>query len=462
MAFENIKQVYFVGIGGIGMSALARYFFLKGMAVTGYDKTPSVITDALQSEGIPVVFSDELNQVEPRFLNPENTLVVYTPAVEASHKQLVFFRQQNFQVLKRSQVLGLITSGSNAVCVAGTHGKTTISTLTTHLFTQSNLGCTAFLGGISKNYNTNFLWNGQSPFTVLEADEFDRSFLTLSPHTALISSVDSDHLDIYGNRESLLDAFLAFGNKVVEGGNLIVKKGLPVNWNLNQSVKVYTYALTDKADFYATDIEIVDNLYRFTLVTSNGLISDLTMGIPGLLNVENAVAASALALLNGVSPDEIRIALPLFSGISRRFDVHINTPSLVYIDDYAHHPEEIKATLRSVRALYPKYKITGIFQPHLYSRTRDFVEGFGESLSELDELLLMDIYPARELPIEGVTSEIILKEVKNIPARICSRNELTELLVFNPPQVVISMGAGDIDREVEKIKIKLTSFLNKK
>lgn len=460
--FENIKQVYFVGIGGIGMSALARYFFLKGMAVAGYDKTPSVITDALQSEGIPVVFSDELNQVESRFLNPGNTLVVYTPAVEASHKQLVFFRQQNFQVLKRSQALGLITSGSNAVCVAGTHGKTTISTLTTHLFTQSNLGCTAFLGGISKNYNTNFLWNGQSPFTVLEADEFDRSFLTLSPHTALVSSVDSDHLDIYGNRESLLDAFQAFGNKVVEGGNLIVKKGLPVNWNLNRGVKVYTYALTDTADFYATDIEIVNNLYRFTLVTPNGLISDLTMGIPGLLNVENAVAASALALLNGVSPDEIRIALPLFSGISRRFDVHINTPGLVYIDDYAHHPEEIKATLRSVRALYPNYKITGIFQPHLYSRTRDFVEGFGESLSELDELLLMDIYPARELPIEGVTSEIILKKVKNIPARICSRNELTELLVFNPPQVVISMGAGDIDREVEKIKIKLTSFLNKK
>ncbi len=460
--FDKVKSVFFIGIGGIGMSALARFFHFKGLAVAGYDRTSSVITDALQDEGISIVFSDEVALVDVAYLNPVTTLVVYTPAVEASHRQLLFFREQNFRVLKRSQVLGIITDGSNAICVAGTHGKTTISTLTTHLFTQSNKGCTAFLGGISKNYNTNFLWNGNSSYVVLEADEYDRSFLTLSPHSALISSVDSDHLDIYGTRENLLEAFQSFGQRVVDGGMLVTKKGLPVNWQLNKKVKVYTYSLYGKSDFYATNIEISNGSYKFSLVTPDGTIDDLRMGIPGLLNVENAIGACALALLNGVTSHEIQQSLPLFMGISRRFDIHINTPDLVYIDDYAHHPEEIRATLRSIRAIYPKHYLVGIFQPHLYTRTRDFSSDFAASLSELDELLLLDIYPARELPIEGVTSEIILNEVKDIPAQICSKAELLGLLPFRKPQVVITMGAGDIDREVKNIKDRMCSFLNKK
>jgi len=443
------------------MSALARYFHLKGLCVAGYDRTPSVITDALKKEGIQVIFSEEENLIDSVYRNSVTTLVVYTPAVEASHKQLVFFRNYKFRVLKRSQVLGLITTGSNAVCVAGTHGKTTISTLTTHLFTQSKMGCTAFLGGISKNYSTNFLWNGNSPFVVLEADEFDRSFLTLSPHSALVSSVDSDHLDIYENRENLLSAFKAFGKRVVDGGILLVKKGLPVNWDLNHEVKIYSYALQDESDFYATNIKISNKTYTFNLVTPKGILENLQMGIPGLLNVENAVGACALALLNGVTEAEIRQALPSFTGISRRFEVHIDTPELVYIDDYAHHPEEIRATLMSIRALYPNHYLVGIFQPHLFSRTRDFAKEFSESLSELDELFLLDIYPAREQPIDGVTSEIIIKEVKNIPARLCSKDELVDLLTPRLPQVVVTMGAGDIDREVESVKLKLSSFLNK-
>ncbi len=460
--FEKIKQVFFVGIGGIGMSALARYFHLKGMKVAGYDRTPSVITDSLQTEGVDVIFSDELKLLQPDYKDAGSTLVVYTPAVEASHKQLTYFRNNNYQVYKRSQVLGMITSGSKAVCVAGTHGKTTISTMATHLFTQSKVGCTAFLGGISKNYNTNFLWNSSSRWVVLEADEFDRSFLTLNPHSALISSVDADHLDIYGNRESLLEAFNAFAGKIISNGILVVKNGLPVKWELKGNIKVYTYSLTEKSDFYAVNIEVFNNKCIFDLVTPFGTFINFETGIPGLLNVENAIGACALALLNGVNEEEIRKALPLFSGISRRFDVHLNTPGLVYIDDYAHHPEEIKATIKSIRAIYPKHKLTGIFQPHLYSRTRDFANEFASSLSELDELLLMDIYPARELPIEGISSQIILNKVKNIPARIITVDELTEMLSGHQPQVVVTMGAGDIDREVEKVKEKLISFLNKK
>jgi UDP-N-acetylmuramate--alanine ligase len=445
--FEQIKQVYFVGIGGIGMSALARFFHLKGLDVAGYDRTPSVITDALIQEGIHVIFSDEPNLVDHIYQNPDTTLVVYTPAVKSSHRQLHFFRNNNFRVLKRSQVLGIITTGSNAVCVAGTHGKTTISTLTTHLFTQSKKGCTAFLGGISKNYNTNFLWNGNSPFVVLEADEFDRSFLTLSPHSALVSSVDSDHLDIYENRENLLDAFKAFGQRVVEGGFLLVKKGLPVKWALSNDVKIFTYALQEESDFYATNIKISNKTYTFNLVTPDGILENLQMGIPGLLNVENAVGACALALLNGVTEAEIRQSLPAFTGISRRFEVHIDTPDLVYIDDYAHHPEEIRATLMSIRALYPNHYLVGIFQPHLFSRTRDFAKEFSNSLSELDELIMLDIYPAREQPMEGVTSEMILNAVKNTPSKLCSKMKLVDLLPFKTPQVVVTMGAGDIDRD---------------
>lgn len=459
---ENIKQVYFIGIGGIGMSAIARFYYLKGLKVAGYDRTPSVVTDALEKEGIPVVFSDEVDRIDSVFMNADSTLVVYTPAVEASHRQLVFFRQEGYPVLKRSQILGLITAGSNAVCVAGTHGKTTISTLTAHLFTHSQKGCTAFLGGISKNYGTNFLWNDHSPFVVLEADEFDRSFLTLSPGSALVSSVDSDHLDIYENRENLLEAFQAFGHKVKNNGFLVTKNGLPVDWQLQDGVKVFSYALNGPADFYATNLTTEGNLYRFDLVTPSATIEGLQLGIPGLLNVENAVGACALALLNGVTHAEIRAALPGFKGIARRFDMHVNTPEVVYIDDYAHHPEEIRATVRSIKALFPNHYLLGIFQPHLYTRTRDFADEFAQALGELDELVLLDIYPAREQPIEGVSSQIIFKGVGNIPATIVSKEALPGFLTPKLPMVVITMGAGDIDREVEKVKNRVVSFLNKK
>jgi len=455
---NNIKQVFFIGIGGIGMSAIARYFNLKGISVAGYDRTPSNVTKALQKEGINIVFSEEEILIEDKYRNRETTLVVYTPAVGNSHRQLKYFSGNSFRVLKRSQILGLITESCKAVCIAGTHGKTTISTMAAHLYKNSHLGCTAFLGGISKNYNTNFLWDEKSQFTVVEADEFDRSFLTLNPHTALISAVDADHLDIYENKENMMEAFRSFAEKIVPYGNFIVKDNLPITWKLNENVSKYTYSLHGKSDFYATNIRLDGNCYLFDLMTTKGRIKDLKTGISGLINVENAVAASALALVNGISEDVIRHALPDFKGITRRFDIQIETPDLIYIDDYAHHPEEIRATLESVRKMYPNHSLTVIFQPHLYSRTRDFYIEFADSLSMADELILTDIYPARETPIEGIESKIIGNNVKNIPVFYCSKKEIAEKIVIKSPQVVVTMGAGDIDREVLSVKAKLKAL----
>ena len=437
------------------MSALARYFNLKGLSVAGYDRTPSALTDTLQKEGINIVFSDDESLIDENFRDPETTLVVYTPAIK-EHRQLKYFMENNFKVLKRSQVLGMITESYKAVCVAGTHGKTTISTMAAHLYTQSSVGCNAFLGGISRNYETNFLWNEESCFAVVEADEFDRSFLTLTPHTALVSAVDADHLDIYENKENMVEAFIKFVEKIVHNGNFIVKHNLQVQWRLNKNLNIFTYSLNDDtADFFAENIRQDGAVYLFDLQTPGGLISNLKTGILGLVNVENAVGACALALVNNVKTDEIRSALPLFKGISRRFDILIDTPDLVYIDDYAHHPAEIRATLESVRFLYPNHKLSVIFQPHLFTRTRDFYKGFAESLSLADELFLLDIYPAREEPVEGVTSKIIGDLVKNIPVFYCPKSEIAEKIKVNTPQVVVTMGAGDIDREVLKIKQKL-------
>ncbi|ASB48393.1 UDP-N-acetylmuramate--L-alanine ligase [Alkalitalea saponilacus] len=459
---DNIKQVWFIGIGGIGMSAVARYFHLKGMRVAGYDRTPSVITDAIESEGMEVCFSDGVELIGDDFRDGSTTLVVFTPAVEASHRQLIWFREHGFTVLKRSEVLGLITQNSTAVCVAGTHGKTTISTMATHLFRQSGVGCTAFLGGISRNYRTNFLWDEKSPFTILEADEFDRSFLRLTPQTAIVSAIDADHLDIYGNKDEVEKAFVEFGNRIAENGNLLIKKGIDVNWKLNNGVRMFTYSLNQTADFYAKDVQLQNGRYCFNMVTPFGEIEGLTCGIPGLVNVENAIGAMALALLNGVDEEEIRKALPTFTGIARRFDVLINQPQLVYIDDYAHHPEEIRATLSSVKNLYPGVPVTGIFQPHLFTRTRDFAEEFAASLSVLDEVLLMDIYPARENPIEGVDSQMIGEKIKNISVIYCNRTDVVEKLNITTPRVVISMGAGDIDREVNRLKDKIEQLIKQK
>ncbi len=432
------------------MSALARYFKRMGLPVAGYDRTPSPLTDALQKEGIEVYFDDSPERIKPQYRKVEDTLVIYTPAVGEEQAQLLWFRGHGFSVMKRARVLGLISSGSKGVCISGTHGKTTISTLTAHLFKESHLGCTAFLGGISKNFGSNFLWDEKSDYVVMEADEYDRSFLWLQPQTALISSVDADHLDIYGDRESFIQAFSDFAAKVREGGNLVVKEGLDVDLSAVRGVKMYRYALNSmKADFYAKNIRIEKGYYNFELQTPDGLIEGLKMGIPGLLNVENAVGALALAYLNGVKADELRDSLPLFKGISRRFDIHVKSGSFIYIDDYAHHPEEIRATIESVRLMYPGYYLTGVFQPHLYTRTRDFAEEFASSLSALDEVILLDIYPARELPIEGVSSKSIGDKISGTPVKYYHYKELTEAVeIKDVPQIVITMGAGDIDRLV--------------
>jgi UDP-N-acetylmuramate--alanine ligase len=459
---KYIKQVWFVGIGGIGMSALARYFSMKGLPVAGYDRTPSGVTDSLQTEGLEVVFADDPELISPIFREVAGTLVIYTPAVENTQRQLVWFREQGFTVMKRAEVLGLITEGSSAICVAGTHGKTTISTMAAHLFRQSKIGCTAFLGGISKNYDTNFLWDGDSPFVILEADEFDRSFLKLTPHSALVSAVDADHLDIYGDKAQMEQAFVEFGKRVSENGALVVKKGIPLTWQLNKEVDVFTYSIDGDADFYASDIELKNGIYNYTLVTPSGSHKGMQLGIPGLLNVENAIGASALALINGVSADEIRNALPVFKGISRRFEIHIRTNDFVFIDDYAHHPEEIRATINSVRAMYPGYKVSGAFQPHLFSRTRDFAAEFAEALGLLDELFLLPIYPARERPIPGVDSEMLSKLMRNTPVHLCEKDKLAGMVSVSLPEVFLSMGAGDIDRIVPDLKKRFEILVNEK
>ncbi len=459
--FEGYKNIYFIGIGGIGMSALARFFKKIGRRVGGYDRTVNALTHELVSEGIEVIFEEEVAAVPLRFTNPGETLVIYTPAVPGTHPQLRAFLKNGFRVLKRSQVLGLITRDMNSICVAGTHGKTTVSTLAAHIFYNSRLGTNAFLGGISKNYQTNFLSNEASQLVVLEADEYDRSFLQLTPDSAVITSMDADHLDVYGTLEELVKEFERFAGRIKEQGTLIIKAGLPRPGELAPGVKVYTYHLEKDADFYAKDIRLSQGLYRFDVVSPFGLIRDLQLGIPGLLNVENAVAAIALALINGVTPVEIKDALPLFRGIARRFDVLVDNPKLVYIDDYAHHPQEIRATLAGMRDLYPQLWITGVFQPHLYTRTRDLAPEFADALSEFDEVVLLPVYPARELPIEGVDSNLIADLMKDTKVCVIEKEELLTYLEKNKPRVLVTMGAGDIDRLVPEVKKWAWALTNK-
>ncbi len=450
--FENYKNIYLIGIGGIGMSALARFFKSIGKNVGGYDRTSGPLTDELISEDIEVGFDETVAAIPEGYAHREDTLVVFTPAIPAVHPQLRFFIKEEFKVLKRSEVLGLITLDMDSICVAGTHGKTTVSTLVAHLFYNSHLGSNAFLGGISKNYGTNFLCNDASRIVVLEADEFDRSFLQLTPDCAVITSMDADHLDIYGTREEVVEGFGLFARRIRKEGALLLKTGLPVPGGLAAGVKTFSYGLKKPADFYPENIEPNNGLYSFDLVSVFGTIKGLRMGIPGLLNVENAVAAIALALLNGVKPAEIEKALPLFQGIARRFEVHVNHPQLVYIDDYAHHPEEIRATLASIKAIYPGKAVTGIFQPHLYSRTRDFAGEFAEVLSELHELVLLPVYPAREIPIPGVDSNMIASLVKRSHVHVVEKENLLNQIRELKPQVLVTMGAGDIDRLVPIIK----------
>ena len=457
---NKFTQYYFLGIGGIGMSALARYFHTKGFRVAGYDRTETKLTSDLQTEGIAICFNEAVDQIPVRYTKPENTLVVLTPAVPKGHPQLKYFQENNFTIQKRAQVLGNITRQSKGICIAGTHGKTTTSTITAHLLYQSQVSCNAFLGGIANNYNTNLLLSAESNLVVIEADEYDRSFHQLSPYMAVITSADPDHLDIYETASAFRESFEHFTSLIRPGGALIMRKGIDIVPQLQKGVKLYTYSMEEGGDFCAENIRTVKGEIRFDFVTPNDRINDVRLGVPVKINVENSVAAMALAWLNGVSSDEIRTGISSFSGIYRRFNVVYKSDKVVFMDDYAHHPSELKASISSIRNLYPDRKITGIFQPHLYTRTRDFAADFASALSQLDELILLDIYPARELPIEGVDSELILCDVKLENKTLCSKENLLPLLKEKDLDVLVTFGAGDIDKMVPLIKEQLKKIGN--
>lgn len=443
------RNIYFIGIGGIGMSAIARYYNAKGFKVSGYDKTPSPLTHALEAEGIEVHYEDNPAYVPAEV---ESTLVVYTPAVPKTMGELVYVQEKGYRVIKRSRMLGEIAEGQRCMAVAGTHGKTTTSTLLSHVFTATGEGCSAFLGGISKNYGSNLLIH-MNDVVVAEADEFDRSFLQLFPEIAVITSMDADHLDIYGDEAHIHEAFKAFASQV--SGTVIVKKGLDITAK-DTAAKIMTYSYDDPAaDFHAVLTEGDGNgRSHFDLHWPGGIIRDCVVGIPGWVNIENAVAASAIGLTYGLDPEKIREALASFSGVRRRFDIRLETEDCIYIDDYAHHPKEISASLTSIRGNYPGYRLTAIFQPHLYTRTRDFADGFAEALSNADRLILLDIYPAREEPIAGVTSDIIFRNVTLEDKVLLKKEELMDHLAKlekTEKEVFMTVGAGDIDRFIEPI-----------
>lgn len=449
---KSYSHIYFVGIGGIGMSNLARYFKSKGREVAGYDRTKSKLTEELENEGIAVHYTDDIAAVPLEFLKNDSTLVVRTPAVPEDHSELRFFHKNGYKIMKRAQVLGEVSRSSRSLCIAGTHGKTTTTTMTAHLLKQSSIDCSAFLGGISNNYNTNLLLSESSDLTVVEADEYDRSFHQLTPYMAVITSVDADHLDIYKTHAEYLESFAHFTELIRPDGCLIIKKGLPLKHRLQPGVRLFTYSVEEKADFYAANIRYGNGRLYFDFSYPGGTISDIELGVPVKVNVENAVAALALAHLNGVSDDELRESLASFRGSWRRFDFQIRRDDFVYLDDYAHHPEELRASISSIKALYPDKKITGIFQPHLYSRTRDFADQFASVLSELDDLILLDIYPAREQPIPGVTSEMILEKVTLKSKTITTLDKVFDVLSIKQPEILVTLGAGSIDTLVPLIK----------
>jgi UDP-N-acetylmuramate--alanine ligase len=458
MTIKDYKYIYFLGIGGIGMSALARWFNVNGFEVAGYDRTPTPLTEALVSEGIGVHFDDDIAQIPAHFrANQAATLVVLTPAIPKSHSEWNYLKDNGFTIQKRSQVLGLLSAGMFTIAVAGTHGKTTTSSMVAHLLKHSDLNCAAFLGGITQNYGTNMLLNEPAGdlgevFCVVEADEFDRSFLTLFPDIAVITSTDADHLDIYGDHNSLLDSFGAFVGQIKANGQFFMQQNLELS-DFSKA-KVSKYGLNG-GDFRAANIRIENACFIFDLVYPDGQIDGIAMQLPGFHNVENAVAAAAAGLAVGLSETQIKEGLGTFRGVKRRFEYHIKTDKTVFIDDYAHHPTEVSAFLKSVRALYPNRTITAIFQPHLFSRTKDFAAGFAESLSLADGLILLDIYPARELPMEGVTSQIIFDDVTISNKIMCQKSELIDTLTRQQIDVVVTIGAGDIDTLIEPIKESL-------
>jgi UDP-N-acetylmuramate--alanine ligase len=445
MNLNCLKSVYFLGIGGIGMSALARFFCAKGATIYGYDKTITPLTSQLIDEGMIIHFEENINAIPDKI-----DLIIYTPAIPENHIELQYFKNNNFEIFKRSQILGMLTQSFKGIGIAGTHGKTTISTLTAFIMNESKVGCSAFLGGISKNYQSNLILSESSNYVVIEADEFDRSFLQLTPHIASISSIDADHLDIYGDKNQLKKSFEEYISKIQKGGKLIVKKGL--NLIIDNTIESYTYSLYGNSDYYTENIRIIDGCYCFDFIHPDGKIINLNMNYPGLHNIENAVVAIAIAQMTGVEEGEIRNALANFRGVNRRFDLRFKNENMIYIDDYAHHPEELKACINSIRDLYENRKITGIFQPHLFSRTRDFADDFAKSLELLDCVALLDIYPARELPIEGITSSMLLDKINSKDKFLLEKSEVIEFIKVRNPEVLLTLGAGDIDQLVEPIE----------
>lgn len=452
MNVDTIKAVYFIGAGGIGMSALVRYFLSKGKKVAGYDRIPSELTGKLIEEGAAIHYQEDVSLIPDFFKDKESTLVVYTPAVPQEHEELKFFTDHGFEICKRSQVLGMLTRAGKGLCVAGTHGKTTTSTMAAHLLHQSHVDCNAFLGGISKNYETNLILSDKSNFVVIEADEFDRSFHWLSPYMSVITATDPDHLDIYGTKEAYLESFRKYTTLIQPGGCLIIRKGVVLEPAVQDGVKIYTYS-KDEGDFHAENIRIGNGEIWIDFIAPDGVIKDIQLGVPVTINIENGVAAMALAWLNGATPEEIKKGMASFRGVDRRFDFKIKNDKVVFLSDYAHHPAEIRQSVISIRELYRDKKITAVFQPHLYTRTRDFYKEFADSLSLLDEVILIDIYPAREQPIPGVTSQLIYDNLKEgVEKMMCRKEEVIDVLKSKDIEVLITLGAGDIDSYVPEIQ----------
>ena len=444
MDLDKLHRIYFLGIGGIGMSALARYFHRRGAEVSGYDKTSTRLTNQLLGEGIDVHFEDDPDKV---MNNPD--LVIYTPAVPQDLGEFELIRTKGFPLKKRSEVLGQLSKDKKTIAVAGTHGKTTVSSMIAHILHNSSVGCNAFIGGIMKNYDSNLIVSPDADFMVVEADEFDKSFLQLNPTISMVTSMDADHLDIYGDYESMQNNFRQFVSQTKADGAAVVKKG--INLDISENYRPISYSLKEKAAFYAENIRVHDGKYEFDLHTNSNQTVKIRLGVPGLINVENAVAASAVALTAGVGIKELVMTLATFTGIKRRFDHIIQTDDLIYIDDYAHHPEEINGLISSLRHMYPGKKMVGIFQPHLYSRTRHLADGFASSLDQLDEVILLPIYPAREKPIAGVESEMILRLMKNPKSEVSSKKDLIKNLENKDFDILLTIGAGDIDELVEPV-----------
>ncbi len=450
MNFKDIKAVYFVGAGGIGMSAIARYFIRRGMAVAGYDKTPTALTRQLEKEGMLIHYEESVDEIPHTCKNPQTCLVVYTPAVPADHRELQYFKNNGFEIQKRAQVLGTLTRTHKGLCVAGTHGKTTTSAMCAHIMHQSHVDCNAFLGGITKNYGTNYILSDTSDFIVIEADEFDRSFHWLCPWMSIITSTDPDHLDIYGTKEAYLESFRHYTTLIQPGGALIIHRHLEMKADVQDGVTIYDYSL-DSGDFHAENIRIEEGNITFDFISPIENVRNIELGQPVPINIENGVAAMAMAQLNGCTADELRYGIGTYHGVDRRFDFKIKNARHVLISDYAHHPQEIYQSVKSIRELYRNRKITVIFQPHLYTRTRDFYHEFASALSQVDEVILCNIYPARELPIEGVTSKLIYDELTCAEKSMIDREGVVDLVGRRDFDVLVVLGAGDLDNDVPQI-----------